>query len=553
MKKKPKFQIRDNSRIILGLTGLIGSGCSALANALAFDFMPSLKRYIESYDDALIVKLFEEINSLKQVQSNIACEDDLICKNNKLKEELEKREIVNVLKRHQSGLPSNNFLYISFSSMIMFYVIRHLNDSTDTDLKSLVQNNLGKIGFTLEDAIALTNVFLKRHSLKNDETKKARLIKLFSNFHIIRDEIVRCKGRETLQNLGDNVRKFGNPFPGNKTKPRQMFTGRWLSSIIDRYMRLRTEHKHFVIECFRNPQELYYFREKYSYFYLLAISAERELRLKRSGLIEDEFNKVDQREADPMHSNNMCELDVGRCVDMADIVMPNNSSIEVLFARMLRYTAMILEPGSIKPTQDETLMHTAYVLSARSNCLSRQVGAVIVNPDGYIIGAGWNDVGEGQLSCGIKLGKDYNNQYLKSDIEINSEEKELYMCLKNKYATSNALKNKKLGESDFCPVLHAEENAILQLAKYHSGIIQNGTMYATTFPCTNCLKKISQVGINTIIFSELYINPLMEFYIKQSIKNIKLKQFEGVKSYSFFKLFKSYYNKKEQQLYLKER
>jgi tRNA(Arg) A34 adenosine deaminase TadA len=47
-------------------------------------------------------------------------------------------------------------------------------------------------------------------------------------------------------------------------------------------------------------------------------------------------------------------------------------------------------------------MNLAYTMAVKSNCISRQVGAVIVSPEGHVVGAGWNDVGKGQISCGLR-------------------------------------------------------------------------------------------------------------------------------------------------------
>ncbi len=54
-------------------------------------------------------------------------------------------------------------------------------------------------------------------------------------------------------------------------------------------------------------------------------------------------------------------------------------------------------------------MNQAYSLSLRSSCISRQVGAVIIGKNGYVIGAGWNDVGEGQIGCGYRQVADIRN------------------------------------------------------------------------------------------------------------------------------------------------
>jgi len=551
-KNSSEAQIRDNSRIILGLTGLTGSGCTMLANTLAFDFVSRLKFFIDSFDESVIVRQFEGMNNLKDIQNSVPCDELLKKTNTELKQGLENREIVNVLKRNKNILTKNNFLYISFSSMVMFFVIKHLKDS-DEEMRILVENKISQLGFTIEEAKNLVDGFTKKfHYMKVNKDKRERLIDLFSKFHLIKDEIIKIKGHSKLQDFGDNIRNYGTPFPNNETKQIQALVGRWLAAVVNKYIKLCQNYRYFVIECFRNPQELYYFRERYSYFYLIAINSKKEVRLKRMeklGLSNDKFDEIEKREI-LEDDTNICKLDVTRCIDIADIVIQNNDNNgpDVLFRKLLRYTALILEPGSIKPSEDETLMHIAYTLSVKSNCLSRQVGAVIVNSDGYIIGAGWNDVGEGQLSCGLKMGKDYKNSYLRNDsLKFNLEEENSYICIKKKLKESQ-----QEPDEVFCPVLHAEENAILQLARYYGGTIKDARIYSTTFPCSACFRKISQVGIVKVIYSESYVNPLLELYIRQSIKRIDPIPFEGVKSFSYYKLFKPYYDKKEQQLLLKK-
>ncbi|MDP7612237.1 MAG: hypothetical protein QGH62_07355, partial [Nitrospinaceae bacterium] len=48
--------------------------------------------------------------------------------------------------------------------------------------------------------------------------------------------------------------------------------------------------------------------------------------------------------------------------------------------------------------------------AVKSNCISRQVGAVIVGRDGYVVGAGWNDKGAGKISCGLRAIRDLNSK-----------------------------------------------------------------------------------------------------------------------------------------------
>lgn len=63
-----------------------------------------------------------------------------------------------------------------------------------------------------------------------------------------------------------------------------------------------------------------------------------------------------------------------------------------------------------------------------------------------------------------------------------------------------------------------------------------------------CKKKINQSGITTVYYTEPYPNSIAEqLFLKDGILQIKIKQFEGVKSFSYFKLYQPQYDKKEAQ------
>ena len=99
---------------------------------------------------------------------------------------------------------------------------------------------------------------------------------------------------------------------------------------------------------------------------------------------------------------------------------------------------------------------------------------------------------------------------------------------------------------EYCRALHAEENAILQSAKIGGMPIENGTIYTTTYPCELCAKKLYQIGIRTIYYTEPYPESISEqVFLEDGTKIIERIPFEGVKSHSYFRLFKSVYDKKE--------
>lgn len=106
----------------------------------------------------------------------------------------------------------------------------------------------------------------------------------------------------------------------------------------------------------------------------------------------------------------------------------------------------------------------------RSTCTKREVGCVIVR-DTRIISSGYNGAPAGTLHC--------------------TED----TCLR---------KDVKSGERhELCKGVHAEQNAIIQAAKF--GVSLDGAdMYVTHKPCFICIKMILNVGIKRVFFKHDY-------------------------------------------------
>jgi deoxycytidylate deaminase len=101
---------------------------------------------------------------------------------------------------------------------------------------------------------------------------------------------------------------------------------------------------------------------------------------------------------------------------------------------------------------------------------------------------------------------------------------------------------------EYCQALHAEENAIIQGAKIGGMGLQGAKIYTTTFPCELCAKKIQQVGIDEIVYTEPYPGNISEqIYLRSHFKQIDTKQFEGIMPRGYFKLFKVAEDQKEWQ------
>jgi dCMP deaminase len=383
-----------------------------------------------------------------------------------------------------------------------------------------------------------------------------------------------------MQHLGNNVRKTGSAFT-DEDSATHSGNQAILSEIACRYLKLLREKQkdnnqedhrtYFVIECLRNPAEVNYFRKRFAEFYLLSIYRDEKHRYKAAKKLNlsisdtQEIDKVDQGGS---FAKEIYKQNIKECVNLADIAITNDGTFDDLYNKLLQYFSLIKFPGCFLPTHEERNMHLAYSASLNSACICRQVGAVITK-DGYVVGLGWNDAESNNVGCLYRhkrdardieheyfpLGYDESHEKIVELMSIDKLNEDQSFCLKDEYATFkknirlpneiseecskliNQIKTKSLQE---CRSLHAEENAILQTTKSGSGPLTGATIYTTTFPCELCTKKILQVGIRKIIYCEPYPKSISQsVFFKEHFIKIEIVPFDGVKSPSFFRLFKS--------------
>ncbi len=131
---------------------------------------------------------------------------------------------------------------------------------------------------------------------------------------------------------------------------------------------------------------------------------------------------------------------------------------------------------------EEYYSSIAQVVSSRSSCLRRKVGALIVM-ENRIISTGYNGTPFGVQNC---------------------DEGGCPRC---------ASEQPSLAGYDWCLCVHAEQNAIALAAR--QGTSTNGAhLYATLRPCFGCLKEAIQAGIRVITYADHieYAEELEVFY-----------------------------------------
>jgi dCMP deaminase len=77
---------------------------------------------------------------------------------------------------------------------------------------------------------------------------------------------------------------------------------------------------------------------------------------------------------------------------------------------------------------------------------------------------------------------------------------------------------------EICRGLHAEQNAIIQAAKY--GIaVEGSTVYSTTEPCSLCAKMLINAGITRIVYQNAYPDNLSRQLLDEA--GIIVEHFKG--------------------------
>ena len=129
-------------------------------------------------------------------------------------------------------------------------------------------------------------------------------------------------------------------------------------------------------------------------------------------------------------------------------------------------------PSIHRPDWDEYFMAIAKLVSSRSTCMRRYVGAVLVK-EKRILATGYNGAPSGITHC-EKVG-----------------------CIREKMKIPSGERH------ELCRGLHAEQNAIIQAA-YHGVSIKGSILYITCHPCSVCAKMIINAGIGEIIIKDTY-------------------------------------------------
>ncbi|MBM3300797.1 MAG: hypothetical protein FJY85_12685, partial [Deltaproteobacteria bacterium] len=368
----------------------------------------------------------------------------------------------------------------------------------------------------------------------------------------ISEKVGQNEGFDKRQTVGNNMRRES----GNAG----ILALKAIEYADDEWQRTPEKYKGLVLDGIRNVGEVELLSQ-FPNFFLFAVHAEfkrREQRLRRGGRLgpEQDFGHIDERDSE---EGGHYGQQVKKCTYLADVIFNNEDDIPaqakeqkaeyVRTGFINKYVLLIHKVLSGEPTYEhlpspeEALMTMAYCMSKRSSCLKRKVGAVVATAQHDVVSAGYNEVPRGNEpcvfdaelgqcardrlqeefarnlkfcpSCGSPIATDLKcsqcgrtlDRYHKSCPHCKGDAGIVFKCKcgTSVYDLFLPGSHPKLGKLlDVCRALHAEENAIINLAKNGTCVPGDCVLYTTTFPCNLCANKIVAANIGKVVYAEAY-------------------------------------------------
>ena len=313
---------------------------------------------------------------------------------------------------------------------------------------------------------------------------------------------------------------------------------------------LTSEQPPGVIICdsLRHPDEARLLQMVYGYaFWLLGNVCDLETR--RARLIK-KFAKITKRDPEAAQVKAFIDRDqddpdrkhgqhVAATFEIADYFVDTSPTLSrpdapdtelakwPVTAELGRFLDLIRGDNRItRPTDAEQAMYQAYAARLGSACLSRQVGAALIDRRGQLLATGCNEVpraggglygqGEGEEEerergrCHRLNGRcsntDERNTIIDDVLALLGEENiELPKDPAAREKLRDRLRRSRLGQIvEYSRSVHAEMDALISAARKGVSPV-GGKLFVTTFPCHNCARHIVAAGIGEVQFIEPYL------------------------------------------------
>lgn len=333
----------------------------------------------------------------------------------------------------------------------------------------------------------------------------------------------------------------------------------------------------YVVDQLKNPYEATLLRDVYgNMFYLIGVLGSYERRKQNL------TSKMSAADAERLIERDRAEADGGgqqleKTLKLADYFVRNSQdNSQDLLKHLGRFIDLMHGKNGITPTINERGMYAAHSAALRSACLSRQVGAAIIDSQGSIVATGCNDVpqaggglyeeGVGDHRCVFREGglcfNDKHKDKLRDEIAVILRDAGIDEVKAENAAHKIRTKTRLRDLIEFSRAVHAEMDALISAARKGGSGVQDCTLFTTTYPCHNCARHIVAAGIRAVYFIEPYGKSLAGELHNDSINHdadseplprtdgrerVAFLHFDGVAPRRFSDLFYSLESRKDAQ------
>lgn len=290
----------------------------------------------------------------------------------------------------------------------------------------------------------------------------------------------------------------------------------------------------YILDSLKNPAEVSLLRSVYQEaFCLVGVVCENQKRRSRlrdgkcNSSSGEDIDKFIERDQDSGSNSGQKVSDTFHLADyfidntqdrFLDSTNRNENPAWDVNDQLGRLIDILTFKKVVRPSASETGMFHAYGAKMTSACLSRQVGAALMDKAGNLLATGKNEVpaaGGGVYGGGFQVDPRndhrcaYSNEYCSSNKhqdEIISELIGAVPELQN--ADPSTLKSvlKKTGIGrllEFSRAVHAEMDALLTAARQSLSPV-GSRLFVTTFPCHYCARHIVSAGVDEVQYIEPY-------------------------------------------------
>jgi deoxycytidylate deaminase len=291
----------------------------------------------------------------------------------------------------------------------------------------------------------------------------------------------------------------------------------------------------YIIDSIRHPAEVHLLRNVYqNAFTLIGVVCDEHERLSRltrkyANAGEENARTFMRRDEKAREKNGQRVADA---FHLADLFLDNTQPRLLRDGKpnkhwdipdqLSRIVKLMTHAEIVRPTVGESAMYAAYGAQTRSACLSRQVGAALVDASGNIVATGTNEVpraGGGVYyepvkradcdtdgRCAFRDGE----QYCSNTREQNSIIDDVIASIPALAAAADRddirkqLRESRIGGLiEFSRAVHAEMDALLSAGR--RGAPMAGTsLFVTTFPCHYCARHAVGAGVDEVQYIEPY-------------------------------------------------